>query len=195
MRYVTPAQYARLLKAVEYYERAGYKYIDVPWVASEEAVLMTRPVWVTGDTLKYEAGGKVLCPVASAEQSYLQLRLDNPSIAGKYVTLTPCFRNEPVFDDLHQPCFMKVELINWDSMTHEDLSKMIADARILFEQDMDIKGIQNTDPDPLGVEAYDLLSGHTLIELGSYGIRQHPKVGRWMYGTGLNRFSTLIFSI
>jgi hypothetical protein len=185
MRYVTPAMYARLLNAIDYYTRAGYKYIDVPWAVSREAVFMTRPSWVQGEALHYEAGGQDLYPVASAEQSFLQMRLDNPSITGKYVTMTPCFRNELVIDDQHQPYFMKLELINWEHTGREDLDKMIADARFFFETDVWVSAVPNTDPDPLGVVAYDLVSLHERIELGSYGIRTHPKVGRWLYGTGL----------
>lgn len=186
MKFVNPAQYGRLLEAVKYYETCGFKYIDVPWAVSEEAINITRPAWVTGDALQYVSGGQPLFPVASAEQSFLQLRMDDPSAAtGSYCALTPCFRIEAVLDELHQPYFMKVELISWDKTTKEDLSKMIAGARMLFEKDMWIDCVPNNDPDPLGVVAYDLVTAHTGIELGSYGIRETPKLGRWLYGTGI----------
>jgi hypothetical protein len=115
----------------------------------------------------------------------LQMKLDNPSLTGKYVTMTPCFRNEPIIDELHQPYFMKVELINWEKTEIEDMNKMIADARLLFEQELWVDAVPNIDPDPIGIAAYDIITHHSEIELGSYGIRQHPKVGRWLYGTGL----------
>jgi len=117
-----------------FYERAGYHPLDVPWCVSDEAMNITRPVWAGTVNAAYIAGGKQQCPVASAEQSFLQLQLDSLAASGSlntgtYVAITPCFRNEPVIDELHQPYFMN-------------------------------------------------------IELGSYGIRKHPKVGTWVYGTG-----------
>jgi hypothetical protein len=180
-----------LLSAIKYYEQCGFKYIDVPWTVSEEAMNITRPAWAGTNTLIYTAGGKQHCPVASAEQSFLQMQLDaldgslDNRISGSFCTLTPCFRNEPVIDDLHQPYFMKVELISWDKTTREDMDKMIAGARLFFEEHLWIDCVYNTEPDPIGVVAYDLVTTHTGIELGSYGIREHPRVGRWVYGTGL----------
>jgi hypothetical protein len=191
MRLVGPEQYKRLQHAVTYYEKCGFKYIDVPWAVSEEAVNITRPAWAVGDSLQYKAGGTPLFPVASAEQSFIQLQLDainNPlesRITGSFCALTPCFRNEPVLDDLHQPYFMKVELISWDKTTREDMNKMIAGARLLFEENLWVTCVHNAEPDPIGVTAYDLVTTHTGIELGSYGIRETEKLGRWLYGTGL----------
>ena len=197
MRYVGTLQYARMLEAREYYEACGFKYIDVPWAVSREAIMMTRPPWVTGEPFSYEAGGKLIYPVASAEQSFLQMQMD--AMEGRrlmydsYCTITPCFRNEPVLDDLHQPYFIKLELISWDKTTPEDLGKMIAGARLFFENehgghkadDLWVDVVPNTDPDPIGIVAKDIVTKYTQIELGSYGIRSHPKVGRWLYGTGL----------
>jgi hypothetical protein len=210
---------ARLMDAREYYEKCGFKFVDVPWAVSREAILMTRPPWVTGEPFSYEAGGERLYPVASAEQSFLQMQMDalasgpttcqcsfafpmsseamvlhteafhSRRITGSYCAITPCFRNETVLDDLHQPYFMKLELISWDKTTPEDLSKMIAGARLYIENDeagLWIDVIKNDDPDPLSVsQAYDIVTNSQKIELGSYGIRSHPKVGRWVYGTGL----------
>ncbi len=201
MNIVGPAMYNHLLKAIEYYGKCGFEYVNVPWAVSKEAIMMTRPPFIKGDPMHYVVDnhradkwldrkpGQVLYPVASAEQSFLQMALDNWKVnvrpVGDLCAMTPCFRNEPVIDDLHQPYFMKVELISWDKTTHEDLTKMIAHARLLFEENVWVDCVPNTDPDPIGIEAYDLVTSHTGIELGSYGIREHPKVGRWLYGTGL----------
>jgi hypothetical protein len=190
LKLIGPTQYKRLLAALEYYERAGYKYVDVPWAVSRDAILLTRPSHITCEPVNYEAGGKAVYPVASAEQSFIQMKMDDPNFSGKLVTLTPCFRNEPVIDELHQPYFMKVELINWlnsalEKNAPEVLNKMIADARLLLEGELFVDVVHNTDPDPLGVAAYDIVTAKTGIELGSYGIRRHPKVGAWLYGTGL----------
>ena len=50
--------------------------------------------------------------IGSAEQSFYQMLLDGALAPGKYVTCSPCFRNETEADWLHQKQFMKVELIN-----------------------------------------------------------------------------------
>lgn len=66
---------------------------------------------------------------------------------------------------------------------------MIAGARLYIENDeagLWVDVIKNNDPDPISVsQAYDIVTDLQKIELGSYGIRQHPSVGRWVYGTGL----------
>jgi hypothetical protein len=194
----TELHYQHLIHAIKYYEKAGFKWLDVPWTVSKEVLYLTRPVWIQGEPPTYIAGGQEMCPVASAEQSYLQMQMDaiaaGQPMTGSYVTMSPCFRNEAVLDELHLPYFMKVELISWDKTTHEDLSKMVAHARLLFEENLWVDCIKNTDPDPIGVAAFDLITANTGIELGSYGIREHPKVGRWLYGTGLAepRYSTAL---
>src|SRR5271170_324287 len=194
---IGPTQYKNLFKALDYYAKAGYNYVDVPWAVSREAILLTRPPSITTDPMHYvvdyhradkwldQRPGKMLYPVASAEPSFLQMKIDDPTFSGKLMALTPCFRNEPQIDELHQPYFMKVELINWDKTGREEMEKMIADARLFFEDQLWVAAIHNTDPDPIGIVAYDLVTSHSKIELGSYGIREHPKVGRWVYGTGL----------
>ena len=191
MRLVGAPQYRRLVEALMHYEHAGFKAIDVPWAVSKEAMDITRPAWAGPRTLSYEAGGVEICPVASAEQSFLQLQLDAVAsgnrVVGDYVTMTPCFRNEPVLDDLHQPYFMKVELISWDSPDREArnvLDDMLLFATDFFDRFVETVVIENEDPDPIGDIAYDIVTYNGHIELGSYGIRNHPKVGRWIYGTG-----------
>jgi hypothetical protein len=209
MKYVGAPQYARLLDAREYFEQHGFKFVDAPWAVSREAVLATRPPWVTGEPFSFAAGGALQFPVASAEQSFLQMQMDavaegarfkyvdtpwTERITGSFCALTPCFRNEPVLDDLHQPYFMKLELITWDG-NEADMSRMIQLARIWYESehpgdhpgdDLQIRVVENNDSDHLSVtQAYDIVTAYTGIELGSYGIREHAKVGRWVYGTGL----------
>jgi len=206
MKYVGTLQYARLLDAREYFEQHGFKFVDAPWTVSREAVLATRPPWIAGEPFSYAAGGVFQFPVASAEQSFLQMQMDamaarQPRLEGSYCALTPCFRNEPVLDDLHQPYFMKLELIRWVSdqdltiYSEADMNRMIQLARIWYESehpgdhpgdDLQVRVVENNDPDHLGVtQAYDIVTAHTGIELGSYGIREHAKIGRWVYGTGL----------
>jgi hypothetical protein len=185
----TEQHYRNLIYAIKYYEKCGFKWLDVPWAVSREAILMTRPPHIKGEPMSYVAGDQTFYPVASAEQSFLQMQMDaiakGERMNGSYVTMSPCFRNEPVLDDLHQPYFLKVELISWDKITREDMDKMVAGARLLFEENLWVDCVRNDDPDPIGLVAYDLVTTHSKIELGSYGIREHPMVGRWLYGTGL----------
>jgi hypothetical protein len=189
-------EYAHLIDAIRTYERFGYRYVDAPWAVSKQAMDITRPTWAGAETLRFVAGGVELCPVASAEQSFLQMQMDaNKATRGPYVAFTPCFRNEPVVDDLHQPYFMKVELIYWldpeGSFTEHEvvMHRMIDHARRFFESYIDTDIVPNTElaqSDPVGVggAAFDVVSLRSGTEIGSYGIRQHPLVGRWVYGTG-----------
>jgi hypothetical protein len=200
---IGPAQYSRLLKALQYYQKFGYTYVDVPWAVNKEAIMITKPTWVSEETMPkysvhydvpYTRGEKlpptVLYPVASAEQSFLQLQMDRLASGddrdtNAYVTITPCFRNEPRLDDLHQPYFMKVELIDW-LIGHEDqdLHEMIQLAVEHFSEYITVDVIENKEPNA-GKWAFDIVSRRGRIELGSYGIRQADEVGTWIYGTGL----------
>lgn len=191
---VGAGQYRRLLHALEFYSLAGFTPIDVPWAVSRHAMDITRPPWAGPATMAYTAGGEELCPVASAEQSFLQMQLDarasGKEIEGKFVAITPCFRNEPKLDSLHRPYFMKVELIQWvtpgnESRKRTDLAYMIGLALRFFGFYLKADFIENRDPDPIGLpDAYDIVSLAGRIELGSYGIRKHESVGEWIYGTG-----------
>ena len=215
MRYVSTLQYARLLEAAEYYEEKGFKYVDVPWAVSRKAILLTRPPQIKtapfSFAVDYERSDKWLTarpgtrlyPVASAEQSFLQMQMDavkaGKPITGNYCAITPCFRNEPKLDDLHQPYFMKLELISWvpidGNPTEQEIAlhRMIAHARQFFEElekDFETETVLNAelaqgDPLCVGGHAFDIQSFRCGIEIGSYGIRQHKAVGRWLYGTGL----------
>jgi hypothetical protein len=182
-------QYQRLGVAIGFYEKRGFRPLDVPWAVSREAMDITRPTWAGATTMMYNAGGNDLCPVASAEQSFLQMQMDaidrGQRMDGSYVAMTPCFRNEPIIDDLHQPYFMKVELISFDKTGPAALDGMIERAQEFFEIWVDTEIIPNTDPDPIGEIALDIVGKHSKLELGSYGLREHPRVGRWLYGTGV----------
>lgn len=189
MKIVGPEQYRRLIEAMAFYEKCGFRAIDVPWAVSRAALDITRPIQAGPETLLYHAGGIELCPVASAEQSFLQMQMDARTIGhhmtGSYVAITPCFRNEHVVDALHQPYFMKVELISWDHADEDGMSRMLSLAGAFFERYLGWETVKNNEFDPIGVgQAIDIVAKESGIELGSYGIREHPAVGRWLYGTG-----------
>ena len=182
--------------AVEFYRHRGYKYIEVPWVVSRTAALSTLASNVPENRIfKILRDGAIDgCLVGSAEQSFIQLHfdghlsLDNP---GKFVACTPCFRNEPEIDNLHQQTFMKVELFSNISDHYKASEIMIDDATDFFRCFTFARNIKKI----MTTEGYDLeIAG---IEVGSYGMRQYITDSwhlQWVCGTGVAepRFSTAL---
>lgn len=172
--------YKLVARAIEAYEREGYKYVETPWYVGDEAVAATLPEGKKGfdlghPTLKL---GKL---VGSAEQGFLQMMLDGTLKPGFYQSAGPCFRDEQALDAQHHYSFFKLELINY-----LDPKEEFAFARVmahhadmvmwrLFDKEHEVKCV----PTDAG---YDLeING---VEVGSYGYREHAG-HRWVYGTGL----------
>lgn len=147
--------YKRLLESLDYYQENGYKYIDLDWSVDSLISEITKPEYKKD---YYLEGGSVL--VASAEQSFLQMMFDKTLPNGKYVGMTPCFREE-VIDSLHRNYFMKVELINTEYVTEENLQNMINTALLFLQKHIDCEIIQLED------NTYDITSLNG-IELGSW---------------------------
>lgn len=160
-----------LLKAIQLYEAAGFTYIEVPWLVSEKAIKSTFQGHQS-PTLKD------LYAVGSAEQSFVQLQLDGKLPPGRYVTMTPCFRDEPVIDELHQNHFMKVEFYITDDTSQNMFEVYVKLARTLFSAlcETTPKIVKKNDG-TLDIE----ING---IEVGSYGIREYEGT-TWVYGTAL----------
>lgn len=168
-----------LSNALSFYQGHGYRQVEVPWIVDPAILNLTCPeawriMFVPG------LGGLV----GSAEQSFLALDAAGRLGQGAFVALTPCFRNEPVVDRLHQKCFMKVELYRNDDTGPEALEAMIrlAQGFFLLHTEDEVERVATED-------GFDLnLNG---IEIGSYGIREAGGL-RWVYGTGIAepRFST-----
>jgi hypothetical protein len=161
--------WGRLAHALEYYEEAGYTRLEVPWIVGHPAYDAMRPE----ASLPFVTLGGYL--VASAEQSFFQELMAGRHI-DRAVTLTPCFRHE-VYDSLHLPYFMKVELIEAGDTSGRWLDWMIETAIQLFEHYIGVEVVLT----PIG---FDLVAKGTLIELGSYGRRRFGPY-QWLYGTGL----------
>ena len=164
--------------AETFYQSKGYKKIEAPWAIESEIMDITRPEGRQGADLF----GKKL--VASAEQSYLQLIKEKELALGKYVTTTPCFRDDPE-DLLHQHYFLKTELINVnfkDELDKKDLDLMVEEALQFFSFFLPVKKQQTK----IGFDIVDEKLG---IELGSYGLRSHSFSDdcqvQWVYGTGI----------
>lgn len=171
--------YRFLDEALSHYRVRGYHHIEVPWLVSEEADDCTKPPDSPFGPLDVQ--GLLRLP-ASGEQGFIHLMQRGELPPARYVTLTPCFRQERQYDALRRPWFMKVELIDVGVNTTMDL---LRDAESFFSPFLEVKTVQTEG-------GYDLesLDG---IELGSYGFRERP-FGCWTYGTGLAepRFSEVL---
>lgn len=164
-----------IAQAVAYYERLGYKYVEVPWIVSSEALGVTLPPGKEG--LQTQDGSLI----GSAEQGFIQLLLDGKLSYGRYLAATPCFRDDTV-DELHQRTFFKVELI----YVYDICAVSVDTARTRLAQDA-IGFFLSVSP-PSSLTLPKTKSGHDIelggVEVGSYGCREY-KGHRWIYGTGL----------
>jgi len=187
----------RISSAKSYYKNCGFEYIEVPWVVPMKSLSITKPT--NGTAIEYKSPdmekglGESQFLVASSEQSFLHL-LRNKNINGKYQAITPCFRDEDVYNDMYHPYFMKLELFSNIRVDHDHLLNIIDDALLFFSHHC---GVHNVEVVPVSnninmkdwevrcadIYSYDLVSNG--YELGSYGIRVHKDVGSWIYGTGL----------
>lgn len=167
--------------SVVYYEKMGFKRLETPWTVSEKVDSITRPA----DRIAFQLKHNDKCLVASGEQSFLYLLIKDFIPAGKYQTVTPCFRFEP-FDPYHTKYFMKNELIITDNVNTRALIRMVEEAMTFYQPYFKTKLDLVTTKEGFDIE----VGGH---ELGSYGIRQHEYL-KWVYGTGCAepRMSNLI---
>ena len=158
-------------QAILFYELRGYKPISVPMLVDVDVAELTKPKdrkHIYHNDLTY---------VGSAENSFIQLWKNGNIKHGKYMALTPCFRDEPKLTDTHLRVFIKIELVIIGSDKKEDLFEIIYDAEDFFN----IIGL-NTDivkyPDTYDIECNG-------IELGSYDIRKMLDGTPYCCGTGI----------
>jgi len=168
--------------SIYFYKNEGFKYVEVPWLIDEEVSNYTIPP----NKQNFNIKDQVL--VASGEQSFLQLMKDNNLSYGKYVTMTPCFRDDEL-DEIHQRYFLKTELFVHDTL--DNLMNMffsiIDICKRFFSQYINVELIPINDPQPLNVSinnniSYDITDMNG-IELGSYGIKILHGLS-WIYATG-----------
>ena len=169
--------YNKISKAIDFYQSHEYQLIQVPWTINEQAYAITSE---NHQYIKSPLGHHV----ASAEQSFLELILNNQLEIGKYVACTPCFRDNEE-DELHQKYFLKVELINFLGHNHttqtqldyaQKISNLVLNAKEFFNKYTPTK----TTKTDIGID----ITTQNDIELGSYGYRSHEEI-HWIYGTGL----------
>lgn len=169
--------YRLLSIAVGYYEIRGYKYIEVPWIISQESCDVTSPPWT--ELFKTFAG----CLPASGEQSFIEMRKDLKP--GKYQCITPCFRDEEKPDELHLQYFMKNELIRVlepGQNVEAEIDAIAEDACGFFWSAINVFGKNGSE-----TRVVETKIGRDIeingIEVGSYGYREYDGF-RWIYGTG-----------
>lgn len=179
-----------LHRTAEHFQERQYglfRFIDVPWLVSERAIRST----FQGNIHEALPGQYA---VGSAEQSFAQLLLDGVlDPTENYVALSPCFRDEPVIDQLHKPHFMKVELIRPFKGGDREDWLLARDAAYWFNTLANEFTYRCSHKIEIvkTAEGYDVTADG--IEVGSYGIR-HFEGFSWVYGTGLAepRFSTIM---
>lgn len=170
--------YGLLADAISHYENFGWQQIEVPWVASYEALNATY----FDDHFATSTPGWGL--VGSAEQGFIELAARDLLQPGRFMAVTPCFRNENRWTKDHQPWFLKLEL--WDT-ERDDYRNTMHEAVEVMSQLAPSKKIV---PFQLG-DTHDIVSEEDWrppLELGSYGRRKARVYGReivWNYGTGL----------
>lgn len=181
---INDISYYLIAEAIEYYKLRGFKYTEVPWVVSSEAINATCPVH------SQKANDEQL--VASGEQSFIELRMKSKLDVGKYVCATPCYRPQDAGrSNMHHSQFFKVELIHLsgdDKPSEQDYDNLINNAfAFMSRYKSNISIVETKDDERHECEtliSHDIET-QDIIELGSYGVRYHKKVGYWIYGTGL----------
>ena len=170
--------YGRLDRSIKFYESKGFQRVEIPWLVTNEISSITKP----DNKNEWEVIGKDKVLVASGEQSFLYQYKKGFLPKGRYMGISPCFRDD-VFDQTHSKYFMKNELIITDNVNTLSLVEVINNCKEFFEKELgdEVKLIKTQ-------EGFDL--EYEGIELGSYGIRSCVFLD-WIYATGCaeNRMS------
>lgn len=164
--------YGNIAESVSYYEDKGYKQIEVPWMIPTSASNITKPVGCKDFCI---ADSDLVLP-ASGEQSFLSMYMNGYLPLGKFQTVTPCFRHDPI-DSIHHLWFLKNELINTQEVTTQTMLGMVTHAKNFFESILEDK------VDIVEVAGQGIDLEYKGVELGSYGIRKCDFLN-WVYGTG-----------
>jgi seryl-tRNA synthetase len=186
-----------LIDGLKHYINNGYTYVNAPWDVMQDISAITKPIDKDDFPLR---DGQVL--VGSAEQSLISIMKGaaNPEYDIPFdtniVTVTPCFRNEPVLDELHQLYFMKVELFrcwmwmdkhNKGEMAKQYTEQLLSDALDFYNKYIPCQVLKIND------NTFDIVDKKNNIELGTYTSYTHG-YHEWVCGTGVAepRLSTVI---
>lgn len=169
--------YKLLAKAIKYFSHKGYTQIETPWRVSEDSINLTFK-----SSEAFKSDDKFL--VGSAEQGFLELISNNIIQPSRYMSVSPCFRNE-IEDYYHQQEFIKLELI--DIVVNKNiftLSNMRDCVLKFIIKHLKVKSSMITLVSTGNKGDYDfdiLING---IEYGSYGYRNIGEI-IYIYGTGI----------
>lgn len=175
-----PINWEFLNRVMDYHRANGYTPVEVPWLVERATVDLTY-------TGPLNAALQGLYLVGSGEQGFLELERKGKMPRGKFVTMTPCFRDEPQVDEYHQLHFQKVELYQNVNVSYQAAWEMMEDAYDGMRTLMGSREFNIIDTDA----GFDLMLHG--VEVGSYGIREVDGIA-WVYGTALAepRFSTVL---
>jgi len=161
-----------ILDSVQYVIR-NFSFVEcknLPWHVSDDVMKMTYT--------RYPHQTMDGNFVGSAEQSFLQLMLDNKLDKNlRYVGFSPCLRNEKI-DNLHDRQFYKAELFSFSDYDYLDTFISVAEKNIK-EIISDASKIE-LEKKQIDDDSFDLLLNG--IEIGSYCRREFENY-KWVCGT------------
>ena len=165
--------YAKIADGVAQYREHGYVYRDVPWLLDKQSVQLAAPEGAR----QFETF--MGCLPASGEQSFYHQMVLGLLAKGRRQTVTPCFRDEPITNNLTRTHFLKLELIDVDPDDVDVSLNAMVDAayKLMYRLGIETRRVPQSDG------SIDLVSLDG-VELGSYGVR-HSDGYSWVYGTGL----------
>lgn len=175
-----------LNKSIKHYSNRGFRRVETPWTVTDKVSDITKPLGAKSFELVHE-DGKIL--VASAEQGFLYQTIKGFLPSGRFQSITPCFRKDS-FDIFHTKYFMKNELFLTDNISDEGLNYVIKTAVDFFSKFFHVDDLDVSETDePTSIKSFDINvvirnedGKDDVIELGSYGIREHKYI-QWIYGT------------
>jgi len=170
-----------IASAINFYTKRGFQQVSLPWIQAPSIVAITCQD--RSRILNVPGHGSL---IGSAEQSFIAEDMAGRLGRGRFVACTPCFRNEPVLDDLHLLHFMKVELYQNDVVGDDDIEDLVRLVQDFVYKTAGVEAVREVN----GADIDLTISG---IEIGSYG-RRTASGSTWIYGTGIAepRFSTAL---
>lgn len=170
-----PLALERMGQVIAWHLARGAVFASLPWTTDLVDAMATKPE-DRGEDIATAHG----IVVASGEQAFTKMarqgRLDR---ATRYIGWTPCFRSEPVFDDIHHYYFIKAELFSWidEGNGRQRALDLARQASLALDRWAGVDLVM------AGDEIEMMAAG---IEVGSAGVRQVPEDGRhYAYCTAL----------
>lgn len=173
-----PMNVSLVATAIQYWS-GWFTPTTVPALVDQDVMKHTCPPGVIDMRLYGEGDDTV---VASAEQSFLQLEKEGNLPPGFWMALTPCYRDESVFDQTHLPVFLKLELMilaKEREKCHRLEAEWVAYRMQRFFREFCALPTTVIETD----DGWDVM--YEDLELGSFGVRETMTGRSYIYGTGL----------